>query len=331
MKCVALAPDDHNRVLSELSEKSNADGTPNRFARELLQQDSNNVFAGSGSLPDESSDQYFFGVDDDNPRKRKRGYGRHINLAQKQYESTFQLQPTGLIPSPRHPQPPMQRPPPLSIPDDQLRAPKAVSQDRTNEVEMLKGIQRFTEASKASQAGQHEGYQSAEVAPDGGLSSQQLALAASEATHMLPDMDAMAEEDVNDQQKDAQPVEHDDTQAVSVIDPLLGGDQPAPENKPSSPPRQELVFHHVRPGLNPNQPHTLFMHDFSLNPDGSRSRVRNKFTEDRRREVREVRKQGACIRCRMLKKPVRSYEMVLMTILTCSSAPKRTLARPATM
>ena len=33
-------------------------------------------------------------------------------------------------------------------------------------------------------------------------------------------------------------------------------------------------------------------------------RIRGKFTESRRKEVREIRKKGACIRCRMLRKTV---------------------------
>lgn len=37
----------------------------------------------------------------------------------------------------------------------------------------------------------------------------------------------------------------------------------------------------------------------------SKSKARCKFSDERRKEVQEVRRQGACIRCRMLKKPVR--------------------------
>jgi hypothetical protein len=46
---------------------------------------------------------------------------------------------------------------------------------------------------------------------------------------------------------------------------------------------------------------------FSTNgfhPRQNRKNVRARFTPSRRREVQEVRKRGACIRCRMLKKPV---------------------------
>ena len=36
----------------------------------------------------------------------------------------------------------------------------------------------------------------------------------------------------------------------------------------------------------------------------AKPKVRGRFSPTRRREVQEVRKRGACIRCRMLKKPV---------------------------
>ncbi|KAF2771648.1 hypothetical protein EJ03DRAFT_20978 [Teratosphaeria nubilosa] len=42
---------------------------------------------------------------------------------------------------------------------------------------------------------------------------------------------------------------------------------------------------------------------FGLLQNGSRRSARARFSDDRRKEVRELRKQGACIRCRMLKKP----------------------------
>ncbi|CAK4034600.1 Hypothetical predicted protein [Lecanosticta acicola] len=35
----------------------------------------------------------------------------------------------------------------------------------------------------------------------------------------------------------------------------------------------------------------------------AKSKIRNRFTDSRRKEVQEIRKRGACLRCRMLKKP----------------------------
>ena len=60
---------------------------------------------------------------------------------------------------------------------------------------------------------------------------------------------------------------------------------------------------HARPlAMNPgNQTH--FTTDFSMNQKPSKPKVRGRFTDTRRKEVQEVRKRGACIRCRMLKKP----------------------------
>ncbi|CAO2650306.1 Nn.00g015980.m01.CDS01 [Neocucurbitaria sp. VM-36] len=60
---------------------------------------------------------------------------------------------------------------------------------------------------------------------------------------------------------------------------------------------------HPRPlAMNPNtQSH--FTTDFSMNQKPSKPKVRGRFSDSRRKEVQEVRKRGACIRCRMLKKP----------------------------
>ncbi|PZD05013.1 GAL4 domain containing protein [Pyrenophora tritici-repentis] len=60
---------------------------------------------------------------------------------------------------------------------------------------------------------------------------------------------------------------------------------------------------HPRPlAMNPgNQTH--FTTDFSMNQKPAKPKVRGRFTDTRRKEVQEVRKRGACIRCRMLKKP----------------------------
>ena len=48
----------------------------------------------------------------------------------------------------------------------------------------------------------------------------------------------------------------------------------------------------------------------------SRSKVRGKFTDSRRKEVQEVRKKGACIRCRMLRKTAGSCMIMRETLLT---------------
>jgi len=60
---------------------------------------------------------------------------------------------------------------------------------------------------------------------------------------------------------------------------------------------------HPRPiAMNPST-HTHFTTDFSVNHKITKPKVRGRFSDTRRKEVQEVRKRGACIRCRMLKKP----------------------------
>ncbi|KAF2447700.1 hypothetical protein P171DRAFT_230250 [Karstenula rhodostoma CBS 690.94] len=61
---------------------------------------------------------------------------------------------------------------------------------------------------------------------------------------------------------------------------------------------------HPRPiAINPNGTQTHFGTDFSVSHKSVKPKVRGRFTDTRRKEVQEVRKRGACIRCRMLKKP----------------------------
>lgn len=62
-------------------------------------------------------------------------------------------------------------------------------------------------------------------------------------------------------------------------------------------------FPQPRPiAMNPNT-QTHFTTDFSIHQKPMKPKVRGRFTDSRRKEVQEVRKRGACIRCRMLKKP----------------------------
>lgn len=61
--------------------------------------------------------------------------------------------------------------------------------------------------------------------------------------------------------------------------------------------------------MNPNGPHRGYTTDFNTSSRPSRPKVRGRFTPSRRKEVQEVRKRGACLRCRMLKKPVLLYTL----------------------
>ena len=84
------------------------------------------------------------------------------------------------------------------------------------------------------------------------------------------------------------------------LDPLLhdhSKDQLLPKEEGSS------KFSQPRPiAINPNT-QTHFTTDFSIHQKPMKPKVRGRFTDSRRKEVQEVRKRGACIRCRMLKKP----------------------------
>lgn len=89
----------------------------------------------------------------------------------------------------------------------------------------------------------------------------------------------------------------------NAIDPLLQDG-----NREQSLPKEDFVNRAVsfpRPiAVNPNTTQTHFTTDFSVNQKPAKPKVRGRFSDSRRKEVQEVRKRGACIRCRMLKKPV---------------------------
>ncbi|KAL1853068.1 hypothetical protein Plec18170_005650 [Paecilomyces lecythidis] len=55
--------------------------------------------------------------------------------------------------------------------------------------------------------------------------------------------------------------------------------------------------------MNPNSQAKGFVNEFGNSTKPTKPKVRGRFSATRRREVQEVRKRGACIRCRMLKKP----------------------------
>ena len=64
---------------------------------------------------------------------------------------------------------------------------------------------------------------------------------------------------------------------------------------------------------------------FNVSTSSTRQKSRSRFSPNRRKEVQMVRKIGACIRCRMLKKPVRSavctLRRVQRSVAFFSSAP----------
>lgn len=109
--------------------------------------------------------------------------------------------------------------------------------------------------------------------------------------------------------------------------PQRGVDQPQPTwpmldgsggNMYPDPPPFEAYVEQPRMQQQQQQPQTPYHRAIAMNPGGmttefsaeygtgertTKPKVRGKFTPDRRKEVQAVRKTGACIRCRMLKKP----------------------------
>lgn len=171
----------------------------------------------------------------------------------------------------------------------------------------------------------------------------QLALAASAATEILPktedgddmlhNLSALSQpsenayfeyQPVNDGSGPLDPqLQHGNTHMppqTLVTQPQMAISRPAPLQQRSVP-------------ANNNLPHAQFLHDFRLNGDPHKSKTRGRFTAIRRKEVQEVRRQGACIRCRMLKKPVGVVLRMHLSIilLTGHSAPVVRLAPHASM
>jgi hypothetical protein len=57
------------------------------------------------------------------------------------------------------------------------------------------------------------------------------------------------------------------------------------------------------PAIMPHPMTTEFSAEYGNGQKTSKPKIRGRFSADRRKEVQEVRKKGACLRCRMLKKP----------------------------
>lgn len=101
-------------------------------------------------------------------------------------------------------------------------------------------------------------------------------------------------------------------QSPAAVDPLLG-EQPEVESEPQ--PLENSTEYDSGVSWNPENMRA-FANGLSImapfneaDPTSgmvqrpAKSKVRNKFTDTRRQEVKENRKRGACLRCRMLKKP----------------------------
>lgn len=81
------------------------------------------------------------------------------------------------------------------------------------------------------------------------------------------------------------------------------------EHDPSLTAATQRAASYPRPiAMNPNTQAKGFVNEFGNSTKPMKPKVRGRFTAERRREVQDVRKKGACLRCRMLKKPVCNCE-----------------------
>ena len=92
-------------------------------------------------------------------------------------------------------------------------------------------------------------------------------------------------------------------------DPTLTSSQQTaqPQATPQTPIQRAANFPRpiaMDPSANSNIQAKGFVNEFGNSTKPVKPKVRGRFSATRRREVQQVRKRGACIRCRMLKKPV---------------------------
>ncbi|CAI6246877.1 unnamed protein product [Periconia digitata] len=90
---------------------------------------------------------------------------------------------------------------------------------------------------------------------------------------------------------------------ANSIDPLLPDQEPKEHSGLHNDMGSKLPPMPRPIAMNNPQTQTHFTTDFSVNQKPPKPKVRGRFSDSRRKEVQEVRKRGACIRCRMLKKP----------------------------
>ncbi|KAI9828243.1 MAG: hypothetical protein M1826_006069 [Phylliscum demangeonii] len=89
---------------------------------------------------------------------------------------------------------------------------------------------------------------------------------------------------------------------ASLVDPLLLDATQELNSKSQVVAARAATF--PRPiAMNSHRPPVAFTSEFAVSTRQIKPKVRGRFTPIRRKEVQEVRKLGACIRCRMLKKP----------------------------
>jgi hypothetical protein len=138
--------------------------------------------------------------------------------------------------------------------------------------------------------------------------SSQLSLIAASASEMVP-QGVVTDQEVGSVGSNG--VTREATAATWPSQQLSSSDQllldSLQEHDPSLTSSTQRAAAFPRPiAMNPNSQTKGFVNDFGDATKPTKPKVRGRFSATRRREVQEVRKRGACIRCRMLKKPVRS-------------------------
>lgn len=130
-------------------------------------------------------------------------------------------------------------------------------------------------------------------------SSSQLSLIAASASEMASQSLAMGSEMTDEAHAGSSWTDHQLSSTDQfLLDSLQGHD-------PTLAATQRAASYPRPIAMNPNTTPTKgFVNDFGSSPKPQKPKVRSRFSADRRKEVQEVRKRGACIRCRMLKKPV---------------------------
>lgn len=141
--------------------------------------------------------------------------------------------------------------------------------------------------------------------PSANARQSQLSMIAASANEMVPQGLSM-EQDPSAGLTDSLPRMTPWNQQLSTHEQLLF--ESLQEHDPSLTAATQRAASFPRPiAMNPNSQAKGFVNEFGNSTKPSKPKVRGRFSASRRREVQEVRKRGACIRCRMLKKPVCAF------------------------
>lgn len=126
----------------------------------------------------------------------------------------------------------------------------------------------------------------------------QLSMIAASANEMVPQGMSIDSDNLSSDMKLGQWNQQLSTHEQLLFDSLQ-------EHDPSLTAATQRAASYPRPiAMNPNTQAKGFVNEFGNSTKPMKPKVRGRFTAERRREVQDVRKKGACLRCRMLKKPV---------------------------